>query len=190
MLNVLIRQVHYWASAVVAVPALVLIASGLLLQCKKHWTFVQPAEQRGTGTEPAVDFPVLLAGVRSLPEFAASTWADVHRIDVRPARALAKVALTSGHEIQIDLGTGRVLQAAPRRSDLIEAIHDGSFFGGDWTKLGVFLPTGIVLLMLWATGMWLWWIKLAAKQRGRRRATFARAGAGREPERASVPGGR
>ena len=34
-----------------------------------------------------------------------------------------------------------------RRSDLIESIHDGSYFGGDWTKLGLFLPAGIVLLL-------------------------------------------
>ena len=53
--NVLNRQIHYWASVAVAVPLLVMIASGLFLQAKKHWSWVQPAEQPGTGTQPVVD---------------------------------------------------------------------------------------------------------------------------------------
>jgi uncharacterized iron-regulated membrane protein len=68
---------------------------------------------------------------------------------------------------QVDLGTGRVLQTAYRRSDLIESIHDGSFFGGDWVKLGLFLPAGIVLLLLWLSGLWLWWLPFGAKRRRR-----------------------
>jgi hypothetical protein len=55
----------------------------------------------------------------------------------------------------VDLGTGRVLQHAYRRSDLIESIHDGSFFGGNWTKLGLFLPAGLMLLFLWISGLFL-----------------------------------
>ena len=54
-LNVLNRKVHYWASFIVALPLLVMIASGLLLQSKKHWAWVQPVEHRGTGIDPAID---------------------------------------------------------------------------------------------------------------------------------------
>ena len=46
--NVLNRKVHYWGSFIVAVPLLVMISTGLLLQAKKHWVWVQPAEVRGT----------------------------------------------------------------------------------------------------------------------------------------------
>jgi hypothetical protein len=35
--NVLNRKVHYWATAFVALPVLVIICSGLILQMKKHW---------------------------------------------------------------------------------------------------------------------------------------------------------
>ena len=69
-------------------------------------------------------------------------WDDVNRLDVRPGRGVVKAWLMNGYEVQVDLGTGRVLQTAYRRSDLIESIHDGSFFAGDWTKLGLFLPVG------------------------------------------------
>jgi uncharacterized iron-regulated membrane protein len=166
---VLDRRIHYWAGAIIAIPALVLIASGLLLQTKKHWSWVQPTEYRGTGRTPAIDLHQLLQSVRNDPELGVTTWDDVNRIDVRPGRGVAKVWLNSGYEVQVDLGTGRIMHTAYRRSDLIEAIHDGSFFGGDWVKLGVFLPTGMTLLLLWGTGLWMWWVTFANKRRVRAR---------------------
>ena len=93
------------------------------------------------------------------------SWDDVNRLDVRPGRGMVKVWLNNGWEVQVDLGTGRVLQTAYRRSDLIESIHDGSFFAGDWTKLGLFLPAGLVLLLLWLSGLWMWWVPFVAKRR-------------------------
>ena len=165
--NVVNRKVHYWASAIIAFPALILLASGLLLQTKKHWSWVQPVEHRGTGRAPVLDFHQLLDSVRSDPGFAVQTWDDINRVDVRPGRGVAKVWLNSGYEVQIDLGTGRILHSAYRRSDLIEAIHDGSFFAGNWTKLGLFLPTGMALLLLWGSGIWMWWVTFAGKRRVR-----------------------
>ena len=163
--NILNRKVHYWASFIVAVPLLVMIGSGLLLQSKKHWTWVQPVEQRGTGSAPAIGLEGILESVKQVPEVRVRDWNDVNRLDVRPGRGMVKVWLQNGWEVQVDLGTGRVLQTAYRRSDLIESIHDGSFFAGDWTKLGLFLPAGLVLLLLWCSGMWMWWVPFIAKRR-------------------------
>jgi uncharacterized iron-regulated membrane protein len=165
--NVLNRKVHYWATAFVAIPLLVMIGSGLLLQVKKQWSWVQPVERRGTGTSPRIDLEGVLSSVRTVPELKVAGWEDVNRLDVRPSRGLVKVWLHSGWEVQVDLGTGRVLQSAYRRSDLIESIHDGSFFGGDWTKLGIFLPTGVALLLMWITGLWMFWLPFAAKRKRR-----------------------
>jgi uncharacterized iron-regulated membrane protein len=172
--NVLNRKVHYWLAFASAVPVLVILATGLLLQLKKQWTWVQPAELRGVGTEPAIGLEALLAGARTVPALGVRTWDDVNRIDLRPGRGVAKVWLKNGWEVQVCLGTGAVLQTAYRRSDLIESIHDGSFFGGEWTKLGLFLPAGLTLLVLWVTGLWMFgviWL-------GRRRVG---APAGRSP---------
>jgi uncharacterized iron-regulated membrane protein len=171
--NVVNRRIHYWASVVVAVPLLVMIGSGLLLQAKKHWTWVQPAERRGTGSVPAIDFEAILAGVKQVPELGVRGWDDVNRLDVRPGRGLVKVWLNSGWEVQIDLGTGRVLQNAYRRSDFIESIHDGSFLAGDWSKLGLFLPAGVTLLLMLISGMWMWWVPFIAKRRHNPRAAVA-----------------
>lgn len=163
--NVLNRKIHYWISFGAALPMIVMIGSGLLLQSKKHWAWVQPAEHRGTGTTPAIDLDGILTALRTVPGMNVQTWHDVNRLDVRPGRGVVKAWLMNGYEVQVDLGTGTVLHTAYRRSDLIETIHDGSFFGGDWMKLGIFLPSGIVVLLLWLSGMWMWWVPFAAKRR-------------------------
>ena len=165
--NVLNRKVHYWASFIAAVPLLVMIASGLLLQMKKHWAWVQPVEHRGTGSVPKIDLDAVLATLKRVSEMKVESWADVNRLDVRPGRGVVKAWLMNGYEVQVDLGTGRVLQTAYRRSDLIETIHDGSFFAGDWTKLGLFLPAGLTMLLLWLGGLWMWWVPFIAKRRRR-----------------------
>ena len=169
--SVLIRKLHYWASIIIALPASILLASGLLLQTKKHWSWVQPVEQRGTVTETPISMDSVLASVAAVPSLQVDHWDDVNRIDVRPGRGVAKVWLHSGWEAQVDLGTGVVLQQAYRRSDLSESIHDGSFFGGNWTKLGLFLPTGVRLFFMWASGLWLFLVPILAKRRRARRAT-------------------
>jgi hypothetical protein len=166
--NVLNRKVHYWASFIVAIPLLIIIVSGIFLQLKKHWTWIQPAEIRGSVTVPAIGFPEIFEAVKSAG-LGVTSWDDIARMDVRADRGLVKVTLQSSWEVQIDLGTGKVLQTAYRRSDLIETIHDGSFFAGDWTKLGLFFPTAVGLLLLWLGGMWMWWVPYAAKRRMRHR---------------------
>ncbi len=168
--NVLNRRVHYWASAIVAIPLFIIICTGVVLQLKKHWTWVQPPEQRGTGTAPALTLAQILESVKTVPEMNVRSWDDVNRLDVRIGRGMVKVWLHNGWEVQVDLGTGAVVQTAYRRSDAIEAIHDGSFFLGDWTKLGLFLPAGLTLILLWMSGMWMVWVQFKGKRRRRRLA--------------------
>jgi hypothetical protein len=97
------------------------------------------------------------------------SWDDINRIDVRPSRGILKVWAKSNREIQIDTKSGDVLQTAYRRSDLIESFHDGSWFG-DGVKLGVFLPAGITLLVLWLTGMYLFFLPIYVRRRRKRSA--------------------
>ena len=67
---------------------------------------------------------------------------------------MAKVQCKNRYEVQIDTETVEILQLALRRSDLIESIHDGSYFN-DHFKLWIFLLAGNVLAMLVITGIYL-----------------------------------
>jgi hypothetical protein len=174
--HVLNRKVHYWLSAAAALPVLVIISTGLLLQVKKQVAWVQPPEQRGRAKEPMISLPQVLEACSSLPDVAVRSWDDITRIDVRPARGILKVTTKDNWEVQIDHQTGAVLQVAYRRSDLIEAIHDGSWFH-DGVKLWVFLPAGVGLLLLWLTGLYLFVLPYIVRGR-RKRPAPAAAGVG------------
>lgn len=164
--NLLNRKVHYWLSIGAAVPILIVIATGILLQVKKQFTWVQPAEQRGKSKTASLSLPQILEISKTVPEAEIKSWDDINRLDVRPSRGMLKVSAKNHWEIQIDTETGAILQTAYRRSDIIESIHDGSFFH-DYVKLWIFLPSGIILLILWLTGMYLFilpiWVKRKRK---------------------------
>jgi uncharacterized iron-regulated membrane protein len=164
--NVLNRKVHYWASAVVALPLLVVAVTGSLLQLKKHWTWVQPPEQQGTSTPPVLELSTIMDVLKSRPDLGVHGWDQVNRLDVRPDKGVVKAWLRSNWEVQIDLATGEILQIAYRRSDWIESIHDGSIFG-DAVKLGVFFPAAVGVTLLWLGGMWMWLYPFLARRRVR-----------------------
>jgi hypothetical protein len=165
--NLATRRTHYWASALFALPLIVIIGSGLLLQVKKQWSWVQPPEQRQATTDHPVSLDSLLRSATGAAGVTIRGWNSIDRVDVRPAKGIAKLTTADGWEVQLELATGRVLQTAYRRSDLIESLHDGSYFAGDWTKLGLFLPTGVVLAAMWGTGLWMFWLPFSVRRRRR-----------------------
>ena len=169
------RRLHRWGALLVAAPLLLVVSTGLLLMLKKQVPWLQPQTLRAEAPAMTASFDDLLRAARSAPEAGIESWDDVDRIDVRPGRGIAKVRSVSGWEVQVDTATGEALQTAYRRSDLIESLHDGSFFG-DGARYGVFLPAGVVLLGLLATGVVLWWRPIHAR---RRSARLAREMAGR-----------
>jgi uncharacterized iron-regulated membrane protein len=162
------RKTHRWGAILIAAPFLLVIATGILLQLKKEWSWVQPPTAKGTGKAPQVSFDAILAAAKSVPEASVNGWDDIDRLDVRPDRGLVKVQAKSGWEIQIDTGTGSVLQTAYRRSDTIETLHDGSWFH-DRVKLLVFLPVAFVMFGLWITGIYLFVLPYSVKWRRRRK---------------------
>ncbi len=72
--------------------------------------------------------------------------------DLVAGKGVVKVRCKNRYEVQIDTETAEILHVAFRRSDLIESIHDGSYFNEHF-KLWVFLPAGIMLAALLITGV-------------------------------------
>ena len=154
-------------SIAIAMPLAVVLVTGVLLLLKKEFTWIQPPTIGGEQTGLALEFDQILTVARTVPEAQIQTWDDVDRLDVRPGKGMLKVRTEDGWEIQIDANTGAVLQVAYRRSDLIESIHDGSFFG-DYAKLWIFLPSALAAIGLWITGMVLFFHPYLAKSRKRK----------------------
>ena len=160
------RKAHRWCAVIFALPMLCVILSGLLLQVKKQSDWIQPPTKKGvSGNEtPTRSWDALLQTVRHVPEAEVNDWSDIDRMDVRPSRGIVKVRCANRWEVQIDLRTGEILSSTLRRSDLIESLHDGSFFSHA-AQQWIFLPNGIVLLVLWLTGLWLWYLPLSSRSR-------------------------
>jgi hypothetical protein len=95
------------------------------------------------------------------------SWKDVNRLDVRPGKGIVKVRGNNNMEVQLDSKTGEILQIAVRRSDLIESIHDGSFFHSGF-KLWIFLPSALLLAGIWGTGPYLFLLPYSIRRRNRR----------------------
>lgn len=170
------RRFHFWAALVICLPVIIVIGSGLLLQVKKEVDWVQPPTIKGSKvdfsnqeqqeTQGFLTLPDVLKVAKSLPQAEINSWSDVNKLDVRPDKNVVKVLAENNWEIQIELTTGNVLQLAFRRSDIIEAIHDGSFFH-DAAKLWLFLPAAIALFLIWLSGIVMLTTSLKSKRKSK-----------------------
>lgn len=160
------RLIHRWGSILIALPTLCVLLTGVALQLKKQSSWIQPSTQSGAEGLPTLSFAQVLETAKLVPEAEIRSWDDIDRLDVRPDKGMLKVRSKNRWEIQLDTGTGEILQVAFRRSDLIESLHDGSFFS-DWIKLMIFLPTALVLVILWGTGVYLFFLPQLAKRKKR-----------------------
>jgi len=144
--------------------------AGIFLMLKKEIDWIQPPTERGAiiNQIPNISYAQLLEAGQSRPETGIVKWSDINRIDFRPTKGVAKVISDSGWEVQIDTSNGAVLSTNFRRSDVIESIHDGSYFA-EWTKLYLFLPIGLLLILMWGTGFYLFVITEIQKLRKRAR---------------------
>ena len=167
----LFRQVHYWLSLAVLVPAGIIFLAGTVLMLKKDIDWIQPPTMRGAveAQIPAVSYDAMVQAAAAFPQAGIARWSDIDRIDTRVDRGIAKLRGKSGWEVQVDTQTGEVLHVAERRSDWIETIHDGSFFA-DWVKYYLFLPTGVLLVIMWATGVYLFLLPRLAKRKKRKKS--------------------
>ncbi len=167
-LNKWSRKLHRWGALMTAIPLLIVIVTGLMLQVKKQVPWVQPPTLKGSVNQPLVEWSKILAMCQAEPQAAISSWQDVERLDVRPDRGLVKVQARNHWELQLDLRDGKVLSSTYRRSDWIESLHDGSVFS-EPAKLAIFLPSGLMLLGLWMTGLYLWSLPYLARRKNKRK---------------------
>lgn len=157
------RKIHRIGAIIIALPLLIVIGTGLLLQVKKQLTWVQPPTAKGSAKTIAVSFEEILEVAKTVPEAEISSWKNIDRLDVRPNKGVVKVRAKNNWEVQIDSKNLDILQVQFRRSDIIEAIHDGSWFH-DAAKLWVFLPAAIILLVLWFTGVYMYFLPYLSRK--------------------------
>ena len=171
----LLWTTHKWTGIVLGIVFLHTAVTGFLLLMKKDYAAIQPPTCQGAPGE--------LAEFRSLQDVFAVVFAedhpdfqnldDIDRIDFRPGKRVHKVRSRHNHsEIQVDAVTGAILSRDWRPSDLLEDLHDGSFYAR-WAH-AYFMPlVAIALAFMVGSGIYIWaWPVL---QRRKRRRAAARA---------------
>lgn len=167
--TVLNRKTHKWSSILTSIPLIIMIITGIMLQLKKEISWIQPPTIKGEQKLILIGFDKIFEAAKSVPQTNISKWKDIKRLDVRPSKGMIKVQTkNSPWEIQIDASNGKILQVAKRRSDLIESIHDGSYFLYGKGKIWLFLPAAIICTFLWFTGSYLFLMSYVSKKKKKR----------------------
>ncbi|MFL2511233.1 MAG: PepSY domain-containing protein [Candidatus Neomarinimicrobiota bacterium] len=152
------RKLHYWISPIIFIPVIIIFSTGVLLQFKKQSNWVQPNLKITSDSKPVM-LNLYLETAKTVSEAEISSWDDIDRIDIRPNKGIAKIRSKNNWEIQLDLESADIYSVSFRRSDIIESVHDGSFFS-DYVKFGLFLPSGILLIVLSFTGIYMFIIPI------------------------------
>lgn len=162
---------HRWFGILAGLILMMTAVTGLLLLVKKDYDWLQPppmacAEGSVGDLRPIAEVYEAVFAL-DLPQFR--TEADIRRIDFRPSRRLHKVV--SRHddlEVQVCAVTLATSPPRVRRSDWLESLHDGSWFG-DFAHDLVMPVVALLLLFLAGSGYVMWGVP-AWKRLRRRRA--------------------
>lgn len=173
----LLWEIHKWIGITLGTILVLSAVTGLLLLVKKDYAWIQPPTQRGTAGPPAEIAAIheVYRTVFALGHEAFTTEEDIARIEFRPSHRIYKVR--SEHddlEIQVDAISLQTWGPEPRRSDWLERLHDGQFFG-DWAHGWVMPLAAIGFVFLTLTGylVWLWpkWLRWRRDKKTARQAT-------------------
>lgn len=147
------RKLHRWGALLCAAPILLIIVTGILIQLKDQFEWIQPKGVKGhTPAALSVPFDKVLEAVKTVPAAEVSSWKDVLVVDGRPAAGVLRVRTKNGYEVQVDGTTGEVLHSGIRRTSLLMDLHEGGWFGHA-VRYWIFIPAAFILLGLWLTGL-------------------------------------
>lgn len=140
------RKKHRIVAVLIMLPLLVMTLSGLLLQLRNQFEWIQPSTVKS----------IFVPGPMLSPEQVMKLTGDkVDQIIYRPGKNNISVRLKDGIEMQYNARTGELLKSAPRRSGFLIELHQGSWMG----PLGqymIHLTAGLGLLFLIVSGVFIW----------------------------------
>lgn len=126
------RRAHRLIGVVACVFLFGIAVTGFLLALKREISWMRPTEVPAEPVAAAselVSMETVMNSVWALNMPELKTMKDVDRVDYRPKQNVFKVVSKVGYkEVQVDGGTGAVLNVADRNDTFVESIHDMSWF--------------------------------------------------------------
>lgn len=162
---------HRRAAMIATLPLLVTIVTGLLLMVRGDFDWIQPKAVTGAHpmTTPAVGHEQVLQKLRELPPAGVKDWKDVSSVIFSPGKGIYQIRLKSNYEVQLDASDARLLKIQYRTSSLLTELHQGSFFHPLAMKW-IFLPSGLLLLLLWLSGVYMYVFPKLRRRKAHREA--------------------
>lgn len=150
------RQWHRQVSLIIALPILITLTTGVLLMLRGQFNFIQPTSQTGQTplTAPAISANQVLQQLQTLPEAEVQGWKDISSLIFSPSKGTYQARLKNNYMVQIDAQNGEVLDVNYRLTNVLIALHQGSFFHKK-AMLWIFFPASVGLWFLWLSGMYL-----------------------------------
>jgi uncharacterized iron-regulated membrane protein len=154
------RQTHKWIGIVLSLFLALLAVTGFFLATKKKFSWMQPPPAEAIKVANAAEIISVEQAVKAAygtGHKELQSLEDIDRVDYRPGDNIFKVISNDGYiEVQVDGKTGKVLSDSFRNDQLMEDIHDLSFFADlahTWllptvaVGLATLAVTGITLFM-------------------------------------------
>ncbi len=170
----LLWEIHKWIGIVLGLVLIMSAVTGALLLLKKEYHWIQPSTQRGTEGPAEKLAPIhevyKAIFALNLPEFQSEE--DIDRIDFRPGKRVHKVRSVHGNlEVQVDaISTAILGDVNIRRSDWLETIHDGNFFG-EFVHDYIMVIVAVATVVLALSGYMIWlWPKILKRRARKKRA--------------------
>lgn len=167
------RTLHRWVGLLASVFLLLIASTGFLLSLKGELAWMRPPEAEGAPLASAAQIAPLdqvlsAAYGAGFPDLAK--WEHVDRVDYRPKDNIFKVVSRDGYrEVQVCGATAKVLSASFRRDQMVEDLHDFSYFASVLrTSLGPVVAACLFLLGL--SGIIVFFTPVVRRWRYRRRA--------------------
>lgn len=149
------RRLHHVVAWGVALPAILVFSTGILLLLRQSVSWIQPPSVMGSRPGiPVISVEQAFQAAKGVEAAGIQGWQDVTSMDIKPAKGTFAIRSRNGVEVQVDGVDGRVLSAAPRRTSLLIELHQGSFFHAK-AMTWFFLPVGVGLLGLTLSGLFL-----------------------------------
>ena len=151
---------HRWFGAAAGLVLLLTAATGMLLLVKKDYGWIQPPTMKCAPGKVGDIAPMTrvyqAVFALDLPQFRSES--DIARVDFRPSKRVFKV-LSQHDDLEVQVCAITLETSAPRerRSDWLESLHDGSWFGS-FAHDRVMPVVAALLMFLAVSGyvMWLW----------------------------------
>jgi uncharacterized iron-regulated membrane protein len=139
------KKSHRWVAILITLPLALIVITGLVLQVRNQFEFIQPAAVQSEMREgtPLLTFEQILSSVERK---------DLDQIIYRPGKKNLAVRYKDGTELQLHPQTGELQKKAIRRTNILIELHQGSLFGPAF-QYGVHVMTGLGLFFLIISGI-------------------------------------